>query len=146
MAWHSVKAGDFIYVPAGTIHALGAGLVVAEIQQNSDATFRMFDYGRERELHVDYAVAVARAEPFAWAPSTHWTNPHFVVERLEAPDGASRKLHAARETWLLVLGGCTQVGNVIAKTGECIYIKDLSTSIAAGPGGLNALLAYVVPD
>src|SRR4051812_46152896 len=61
--WHRVIEGDVIFVPAGTIHAIGAGLVIAELQQRSDATFRFFDYGRERGLHVDNAVAVADAGP-----------------------------------------------------------------------------------
>src|ERR1017187_10074587 len=45
--WHAVSQGDSIFVPAGTIHAIGAGLVIAEIQQRSDATFRLSDYGRQ---------------------------------------------------------------------------------------------------
>ena len=61
--WHTVSAGDVIFVPAGTIHAIGAGLVIAEIQQRSDATFRLFDYGRKRELHIENAIAVADAGP-----------------------------------------------------------------------------------
>ena len=63
--WRSVRSGDVIFVPAGTIHAIGGGIVLAEIQQQSDATFRLFDYGRQRELHVDNAVAVARIGPAA---------------------------------------------------------------------------------
>ena len=55
--------GDTIFVPAGTIHAIGAGLVIAEIQQRSDATFRLFDHGRGRELHIESAIAVADAGP-----------------------------------------------------------------------------------
>ena len=51
--WRPVAKGDVIYIPAGTIHAIGAGIVLAEIQQHSDATFRLFDYGRQRELHED---------------------------------------------------------------------------------------------
>ena len=53
VAWRTVSAGDVVFVPAGTIHAIGAGLVIAEIQQRSDATFRMFDFGRKRELHIE---------------------------------------------------------------------------------------------
>ena len=48
-------------VPAGTIHAIGAGLVIAEIQQNIDATFRLYDYGRARKLHIENGVAVCRS-------------------------------------------------------------------------------------
>jgi len=61
VAWRSVAVGDVVSVPAGTIHAIGAGLVIAEIQQRSDTTFRLFDYGRQRDLHLDCAVAAANA-------------------------------------------------------------------------------------
>src|SRR5207244_254442 len=54
--WRPAEKGDVIFIPAGTIHALGAGIVLAEIQQRSDATFRLFDYGRQRELHEDDSV------------------------------------------------------------------------------------------
>jgi mannose-6-phosphate isomerase len=58
------KAGDCVFIPAGTVHALGAGLLVAEIQQASDCTFRLFDWnrvdkdGKPRALHVEQAVEV----------------------------------------------------------------------------------------
>ncbi len=57
-------AGDCVFLPAGTVHALGAGLLVAEIQQSSDTTYRLFDWnrpgsdGRPRELHVEQALEV----------------------------------------------------------------------------------------
>jgi len=60
-----VAAGDLIPVPPGTVHALGAGLVVAEVQQSSDTTYRLWDYGRlgmdgkPRELHIEQALEVA---------------------------------------------------------------------------------------
>ena len=44
--WMSVQAGDSFFIPAGTVHALGAGLTVCEIQQNSDVTYRLYDYNR----------------------------------------------------------------------------------------------------
>jgi mannose-6-phosphate isomerase len=64
--WRPVKAGEYFYSPAGTIHAIGGGLSLIEIQQNLDLTYRLYDYGRPRELHLDEAVAVAR--PALWAP------------------------------------------------------------------------------
>lgn len=60
-----VKKGDFIYVPSGTIHAIGKGLCILETQQSSDTTYRLFDYhrkdsfGRERELHIDQSIEVS---------------------------------------------------------------------------------------
>jgi mannose-6-phosphate isomerase len=50
--WIPVKAGDMIYVDAGTVHAIGPGCVLLETQQNSDTTYRLYDYGRPRELHI----------------------------------------------------------------------------------------------
>ncbi|KPH73429.1 mannose-6-phosphate isomerase, class I [Oceanobacillus caeni] len=61
----SVKAGDFVYVPSGTIHAIGKGIVILEIQQSSDITYRVYDYdrtdseGNRRELHLERAKQVA---------------------------------------------------------------------------------------
>src|ERR1041384_17952 len=63
VVWQQVCAGETVFVPAGTIHAIGAGLVIAEKQQRSDATFRLFDHGRGRDLHIDDAIAVADAGP-----------------------------------------------------------------------------------
>src|SRR5262245_35988467 len=51
------KPGDCIFLPAGTVHAVGGGVLMAEVQQTSDATFRLFDWGRPRPLHIDEALA-----------------------------------------------------------------------------------------
>lgn len=64
LTWHEVSAGDFFYIPAGTVHAIGPGVSLIEVQQNCDITYRLYDYGRPRELHLDSAVAVARGEPY----------------------------------------------------------------------------------
>lgn len=64
-----VKAGDVFFLAPGTVHAIGAGLVICEIQQNSNTTYRLYDYdrrdaaGNKRPLHVDKALAVARLIP-----------------------------------------------------------------------------------
>ena len=63
--WRRPRRGDFIYNPAGTIHALGPGLTVLEIQQAVDLTYRLFDYGRPRELHLDEAADVIQPKPHA---------------------------------------------------------------------------------
>ena len=53
-----------MFVPAGTVHAIGAGISLLEFQQNADVTYRLYDYGRPRELHLDDGIAVATAAPF----------------------------------------------------------------------------------
>src|SRR5256885_17127640 len=110
--WRPVAKGDVIFIPAGTIHALGGGIVLAEIQQYSDTTFRLFDYGRQRELHEDNGVAVANAWPLRAARNpTRLTDErmvlvvsrYFVFEKFDLPAGSSWALLAECETWLLVL-------------------------------------------
>jgi mannose-6-phosphate isomerase len=62
--WRKVHAGDMIFTPAGTVHAIGAGVTICEIQQNSDITYRLYDYGRPRELHLDHGINVSRLGPY----------------------------------------------------------------------------------
>jgi mannose-6-phosphate isomerase len=157
IAWHPVNEGDAIHVPAGTIHAIGAGLVIAEVQQSIDATFRIFDHGRKRELHIDEAVAAAnlappalQKTPEALAPGRALliTDPHFVLEHFDLPPKSKWTLRAKSETWLLALDGDARVGLVNVLPGEALFVKDDQVGIAAGPAGLKGLMAYAaaVPD
>jgi mannose-6-phosphate isomerase len=59
LRWVPAVPGETWFIPAGTIHAIGAGITLAEIQQNSDVTYRIFDYGRPRELHLEQGIAVS---------------------------------------------------------------------------------------
>jgi mannose-6-phosphate isomerase len=59
LRWVDVQPGETYFVPAGTVHAIGAGIALCEIQQHSDVTYRLYDYGRPRELHLDKAMQVA---------------------------------------------------------------------------------------
>ena len=151
MHWRPVAKGDVIYIPAGTIHAIGAGIVLAEIQQNSDATFRLFDYGRQRELHEDNGVAVAHPWPLRTPcrPTRLTTertvlvaSRHFVLERIELLEGSSWVLFAEPETWILLLDGHAIIGLAAASIGETIFIAGGRTSIEVGNNGLSALIAY----
>jgi len=58
--WVGVQAGDMIYVAAGTVHTIGPGVIIFEVQQNSDTTYRLYDYGRPRELHLEQGVAALK--------------------------------------------------------------------------------------
>lgn len=61
--WVEVRPGDTFFIPAGTIHALGGGIALCEIQQFSDVTYRLYDYGRDRELHIAQSLEVSRLSP-----------------------------------------------------------------------------------
>lgn len=153
--WHEVAKDDVVYVPAGTIHALGAGLVVAEIQQRSDTTFRLFDFGRQRELHVDQAVAAAKAKPsdpqsperrLSDARTLLVASPEFVFERIELAPGTYWELNAPGETWMIVTDGRARIGGKGASVGEVIFLDADSTCLEVGPAGLKGLLAYPGPE
>lgn len=99
--WVTVKAGDVLFTPAGVIHAIGGGIALCEIQQNSDVTYRLYDYGRPRELQIERAVEVSRLEPEpepAIAESAGQGRElvarceHFAVERLRLEQGAQLDL------------------------------------------------------
>ncbi len=150
--WHRVQKGDAVFVPAGAIHSIGPGLVIAEIQQRSDATFRLFDYNRQRELHMDNAVAAAHPGPaicqviqrrLTNARTSLLANPYFVLERIDFLSKSSWELQAAHETWFLILEGHAQFGLMNAFAGEAMFLEGECTGIRVGTNGLKALLAYV---
>jgi mannose-6-phosphate isomerase len=67
--WRPVSPGELLYAPAGTIHAIGGGIALIEIQQHLDLTYRLYDYGRPRELHLDEGIAVSTPGPWSPAPA-----------------------------------------------------------------------------
>jgi mannose-6-phosphate isomerase len=151
VVWRAVTVGDVIFVPAGTIHAIGAGVVIAEIQQRSDATFRLFDYGRQRELHVENAIAVANAGPTeSQVQPSRLTDertllassPHFVFERIDLVPNSAWCLDADRETWLLVLSGDARAGSFDVAKGDAIFAQADRVDLHAGTAGMVGLAAY----
>ena len=73
MDWRPAAAGDTFLVPAGTVHALGPGLTLIEVQEQSDLTYRLFDYGRGRELHLQRGFDVADLGPYTLGNDTRHT-------------------------------------------------------------------------
>lgn len=149
--WCPVVENDVVLIPAGTIHALGAGLVVAEIQQRNDTTFRLFDYGREREIHIDNAIAAADAGPASGqavprrmtdARTLLVADPHFIFERIDLAANSNWELRADRETWLLVLEGRAKIGLLNLFIGEAAFLDADRTRLRAGEKGMKGLLAY----
>lgn len=124
MCWKAVKAGDVFYSPAGTIHAIGDGLTLVEVQQNVDLTYRLYDYGRPRELHVEDGVAASNPVPYV-APYIPHTiahgrtilaaGPAFVLERWTGERRVVIRPVADRPVWLIPLAG----GGTIDQS-ECV--------------------------
>ncbi|WJY19941.1 class I mannose-6-phosphate isomerase [Alteriqipengyuania flavescens] len=139
LEWHRVEANDFFYIPAGTIHAIGAGVSLIEIQQNSDVTYRLYDYGRPRELHLDAALPIARRGPHPTAlrrkiaaTGEDWLveGPHFHLLRYDGPlSGPARERLAGRRA--LVLPTTGMIGPVMP--GECAWTHD-AAALESGQG------------
>lgn len=141
MEWYPVTRGDFFYIPAGTVHAIGAGVSLIEVQQNSDITYRLYDYGRPRALHLDKGVEVARGVSLDPAlrrnlsalGTVMLTNgPYFVSHRIEGIP--SDTLMAQYAGWCLIIpldGDLTTYDSALVP-GECALVYDLH-SIGFGP-------------
>jgi mannose-6-phosphate isomerase len=148
--WRPVKAGDVIYSPAGTVHAIGAGLVVLEVQQNLDLTYRLYDYGSARELHIDDGIAVSTPGPYVGISPPRAAgedrlimseNAAFVLERWTMA-GRFAMAPGAATMWLLPVAGrvtadgrAVELGDAVIIEGESnIEIDAGSTLYVAYPG------------
>ena len=147
--WRPVRVGDCIYSPGGTIHAIGAGLTIIEVQQNSDVTYRLFDYGRPRDLHLEDGLAVIDLDsrpqpqpPFALGGQRTRlaTGPAFQVERIDGPTKGQLSPPSASALWLLPLAGTASVDEVPLPVGGCWLLRQPGQLRLEAGGAL--LLAY----
>lgn len=130
MDWRPVRAGDFYYVPAGTIHAIGAGITLLEVQQNADVTYRLYDYGRPRKLNLGDGVAVSKLNEFdetnvrpAGGPvnTVLLDGPLFSLIRTSSTEHMPPSLKDRRR-WIVPLQGITSPpGEMIV--GGCVFLE-----------------------
>ena len=98
MEWVSVSVGDMLFVDAGTVHAIAPGVVLLETQQTSDVTYRLYDYGRPRELHLEKGLQVIKTKTAAGKIAPRMMNgftrliekKYFVVDRFDVAAGELR--------------------------------------------------------
>jgi len=162
----SVKNGDVIFVPAGSIHALGPGVIVAEIQQNSDTTYRVYDWGRPRPIHVEEALAVldfSLVAPQATAPTPILDedglrvellakSPYFETERVTLPTESA--FYGLCDGTTFELWGLLQGQATIEWDGEPITISAISWVLLPADLGeyqiyadeSSVLLHVIVPE
>lgn len=135
LTWHPVRAGDFFYLPAGTVHAIGPGLSLVEIQQNSDVTYRLYDYGRPRELHLDEGLAVASGAPYD--PRHHRAvgetgaaalveGPHFRLDRVAGAPASAVAARYVGPLLVMPLAGSVALGEETIAAGGCGIAADVS--------------------
>jgi mannose-6-phosphate isomerase len=164
------RAGDCVLIPAGTVHAIGAGIVLAEFQQMSDATFRVHDWGRlgpdgqPRTLHpeqslacIDFAAGpvapvVPEVEPAPWGRRERLSRcPYFALERLvlAGGDAAAPAGRADRFTILQGLGGTAELEHDGARwtvrPGDTWLLPAALGAVALRAGDAATVLTCVVP-
>ncbi len=152
MRWYPVAPGDFFIIPANTVHAIGAGVSLIEVQQNSDITYRLYDYGRPRELHLDQAIAVARGEPYGSAlhcqlsdrgPAELVRGPLFRLDRVDGPPPLEvARAYGNRALLVVPLAGQVRVGETVLAAGECGVASSLGQIEFSG----NTLNLLAQPD
>ena len=99
-----VSVGDMLFVDAGTVHAIGPGVVLLETQQTSDVTYRLYDYGRPRELHLEKGLQVMRSKTGAGKTTPKKIDgftrlieqKYFVVDRFEVDEACGTEVAIQR--------------------------------------------------
>ncbi len=149
--WRRVSAGDVIYTPAGTVHAIGAGLTICEIQENSDITYRLYDYGRPRELHLEHGAAVSHLGPNEYEAKTIAVAPwrdqlvessYFRIERLRP--AAPVRIDAGQPFYslLICLKGAGSLAGERFEAGECWLVPAGNTAVQIEGNGSEWILTY----
>jgi mannose-6-phosphate isomerase len=149
--WKKVSPGDVIFLPAGTVHAMGAGLTIFEIQENSDITYRLYDYGRPRELHLDHGIAVAkldeenvRVAAKALAP---WRDEllqcdYFRLERLRPKKSMVIAGGLPYYLLLICVKGSGTIGGQTFGTGQAWMVPARNSDLPVEGPGAEWILAY----
>ena len=152
--WYAPQPGDSFFVAAGTVHAIGAGLALCEIQQNSDVTYRLYDYGRPRELHLDQSLQVADLgrHPGLSVPVELGEGRRLLVEcpyyRTEsiAVMGELSYAGGAQADLLICLEGHGQFDGLEFAPGQVWVVPAGTPSFVIRPRGAARLLRTCVPQ
>ncbi|WP_447761046.1 class I mannose-6-phosphate isomerase [Sphingopyxis panaciterrae] len=149
--WKPIAPGDHFHVTPGTIHAIGGGLTLIEVQQYADITYRLYDYGRPRELHLDAAMACAEAGPYL-TPNLRTPiavgidrlvdGPRFGLVDAHCEDFAALPdLGAHGRVWFIPVDGAGSIDGEAWQPGEC-WLLDDDADLAALGGNGRALIAW----
>ncbi len=152
MDWRPARAGDTFLVPAGTVHALGPGLTLVEVQEQSDITYRLFDYGRGRELHLEHGLAVADLGPYTMGTASHVAASrgrhiltrcrYFTMERREVDGHLSFAPLAPHFHVLVVLEGKGRIAGQPFSRGQTWFVPAQAEACAIESTDAAFLLTY----
>jgi len=135
LTWHNVKAGDFFYIPANTVHAIGPGVAIIEIQQNSDITYRLYDYGRPRELHLEEGMEVADGSVYDLATFSNFVGhgsdinlvdgPYFRLDQLAGGSDAAISARYRGKLLIIPREGDVLVDGETISPGQCALAEEI---------------------
>lgn len=155
LSWHKVKRGDVVFVPAGTVHAIGAGLTICEVQENSDVTYRLYDYGRPRELHLDHGIAVSNLEPYSIQSQIRALSPgrdaltqceYFRMERLRPERAISFAPGLPSYLILICLHGQGAIAGQTFNPGQGWLVPAGADSFSIEGAGSEWILTYTADE
>jgi len=157
--WLNVSAGDMIYVDAGTVHAVGPDSIILETQQNCDITYRLYDYGRPRELHLEHGMAAIREKTHAGLVPPQSVNGHelllaapsFIVEKHKLTVGAALEATPSSVQILVSLDGgavieCPGAPSISMMRGDAVIIPASSPAVTLRPQWTAEILRMSVPS
>ncbi len=157
LSFKEVKAGDVYFIPSGTIHAIGEGVVIFEIQQNSTLTYRLYDYmrrdkdGNLRELHVDKAMKVSSLTPYVQQEFD--TEDDAVIGKCEYFETSKYKLKLSKQTFnvdkssflsITCVSGCGEIEGEKIVRGDTFFIPADTGEITVS--GELEIIAVRVPE
>jgi mannose-6-phosphate isomerase len=158
--WLDVHTGEMIYVDAGTVHAIGPNSIILETQQNSDITYRLYDYGRPRELHLDLGMAAIRENTHAGSVAPQSVDGHdllvsspcFKVEKhkIDAPVTLTSEPGKSSVQVLVSLDGgavveCAGSQPLPFMRGEAVVIPASSPVVTVRPQWSAEILRMTLP-
>ena len=129
--FYPVKAGDCYFIPSGTIHAIGKGCLICEIQQNSNLTYRVYDYGRvdkngkQRELHVDKALKVTNLDSYKPISPDNLlgVSKYFTVKKLTLSGEQSFETDGSTFNCLTCISGSAKINGELMNKGDSYFVS-----------------------
>jgi mannose-6-phosphate isomerase len=157
MEWVPVSVGEMLFVDAGTVHAIGPGVVLLETQQTSDVTYRLYDYGRPRELHLEKGLQVIRTKTAAGKVTPRQMDGftrlieqrYFVVDRFEVGKASEANVAFDTRGCLVGIAGSAMVvtadGDVELNPGQAVVVPEGIGSVLVKTGPGAAFVRCVAP-
>jgi len=155
--WVPVSVGDMLFVESGTVHAIGPGVVLLETQQTSDVTYRLYDYGRPRELHLEKGLQVIKPKTGAGKVAAKKMDgftrlieqKYFVVDRFDFGEVTEASVSFDSPGCLVGLAGRTVVstaaGEVVLNPGQAVVVPEQAAGVIVDTDTGVSFLRCVAP-